>query len=142
MNDIKTCCIDSRMTAIKSSYDGNDEKILKMIDYFFKKLEEFAKECSDVADFEAKFLASPLSLEYTNLFTTISGSNIDIKREARDNLILQGEDIADSVSLRARREVREEVESGLRNTPIVGDVMTAKQHFDLFSRFRKKKDDD
>lgn len=55
MNDIKTCCIESRRVAINSSYNGNDEKILNMIDNFFKKLEEFATTCVDVADFENKF---------------------------------------------------------------------------------------
>ncbi len=40
MDDIKTCCIDSRRTAITSSDDGNDEKILKMIDDFFSRFKK------------------------------------------------------------------------------------------------------
>ena len=140
MNDIKTCCIDSRRTAIASTYTGNDEKILSMIDDFFNRLEEFAKECKDVSDFETKFQSSPLSQEYNALFTKIMGGGIDTKSEVCDAAKYAVEDVADSISLRARRETREQVESELRNTPVIGDVMTAKQHFDFFSRFKKKKD--
>ena len=142
MNDIKTCCIDSRKSAITSTYTGNDEKILNMINDFFKRLEEFAKDCSDVSDFETKFQSSPLSQEYSALFTKVMGGGIDAKAEASEAVAYAAEDIVDSVSLRARRKTREQVESGLRNTPIIGDVMEAKQHFDLFSRFKKKKDED
>ena len=141
MDDIKVCCIDSRRSAIDSTYTGNDEKILKMINDFFERLEEFAKGCNDVTDFESKFQSSPLSQEYTNLFTKIMGGDTNIKDEVSDATKYAVEDALDSASLRVRREVREEVESNLRNTPIVGDVMTAKQHFDLFSCFRKKKDE-
>lgn len=140
MNDIKTCCIDSRRTAIASTYTGKDEKILSMIDDFFNRLEEFAKECKDVTDFETKFQSSPLSQEYNALFTKVMGGGIDTKSEVRDAAKYAVEDVADSISLRARRETREQVESELRNTPVIGDVMTAKQHFDFFSRFKKKKD--
>ena len=83
MNDIKVSCIDSRRNAVNSSYTGNDEKILNMIADFFKRLEEFAKDCNDVADFEVKFQKSPLAQEYTSLFTKIMGSQIDAKSEAR-----------------------------------------------------------
>lgn len=36
-NDIKLSCIDSRKMALLSSCDGNDSKILNIIDDFFKK---------------------------------------------------------------------------------------------------------
>lgn len=140
-NEIKTCCIDSRKSAIMSSCGDTSEKTRNLIEDFFKKLEEFASTCTDVADFEAKFPTTPLSQEYTNLFTKVMGGEIDVKKEARDAALYTGEDIADSISLGVRRKTREKVESDLRNTPIIGDAMTAKQHFDFFSRFRKKKDD-
>lgn len=44
-NDIKVSCIDSRKMALSSSYEGNDPKIINMIDEFFKRVEEFAKDC-------------------------------------------------------------------------------------------------
>ena len=140
-NNIKISCIDSRRSAIESSYTGSDEKILSMIDDYFKKLEEFAKNCTDVSDFETKFQESPLSQEYTKLFTKVMGGGIDARAEAKDAALYAAEDIADSATHTVRMQARMETESALRNTPIVGDVMTAKQHFDFFSRFRKKKDD-
>ena len=80
MNDIKMSCIDSRKVALTSSYEGNDPEILKMIDEFFIRVEEFAHSCTDIADLETKFATSPLNTEYTNLFTKIMGSNIDLKK--------------------------------------------------------------
>lgn len=141
MNDIKVSCIDSRRTAIESTYTGNDEKILNMIDDFFKRLEEFAKDCKDVTDFETKFQASPLSGEYTQLFTKVMGGGVDAKKEAKDAALYAAEDIADSATHNVRMHARMEAESALRNAPIVGNVMTAKQHFDLFSSFKRNKDD-
>lgn len=138
MNDIKVSCIDSRKMALTSTYEGNDPKILKMIDEFFIKVEEFAKDCVDVADFESKFASSPLNIEYTNLFTKIMGNNIDLKKEIKEEAVFTGEQIVDDLTHQARMDARSSAEATLRNTPIIGDVMTAKQHFDLFSRFKKK----
>ena len=42
-------------------------------------------------------------------------------------------------TLPARRKIREEVEKDLRNTPIIGDIMTAKQHLDFFNKQKKNK---
>lgn len=108
---------------------------------FLKKVEEFAKDCTDVADFETKFASSPLNQEYTNMFTKLLGSNIDLKKEAKEEARFAGEELVDDLTHQARMDARSNVESTLRNTPIIGDVMTAKQHFDLFSRFKKKKDE-
>lgn len=140
MNDIKTCCIDSRRSAIDSTYTGNDQQILNMIDDFFKKLEEFAKDCSDVSDFETKFQTSPLAQDYTNLFTKIMGSEIDAKREAKEAATYTREEIVDNLTHRARMEARQEAYDAVRDIPVIGDTMTFKQHFDFFSRFKKKKD--
>ncbi len=40
-----------------------------------------------------------------------------------------------------RRRAKEDALSKARSIPLIGDAMTAKQHFDFFNRFRKKKDD-
>ena len=140
MNDIKVSCIDSRRSAIDSFYTGTDERILNMIDDFFKRLEEFAKTCSDVSDFETKFQKSPLALEYTNLFTKVMGGQIDAKREAKEAAMYTGEEIVDDITHRAKMEARQEAYDTVRDIPVIGDAMTVKWHFDLFSRFRKKKD--
>ena len=36
--------------------------------------------------------------------------------------------------------MRQEAYEKTRDMPIIGDIMTAKQHIDFFSRFKKKKD--
>lgn len=117
MNDIKVSCIDSRKMALMSSYEGNDPKILNMIDEFFDRVEVFAKDCTDVADFETKFASSPLNTEYTNMFTKIMGGNIDLKKEAREEVLFTGEQIVDDLTHQARMDARSSVESTLRNTP-------------------------
>ena len=48
---------------------------------------------------------------------------------------------AREATLPARRVAREAVDRAARNTPILGDVIQAKQTMDLFGKFRKKKDD-
>lgn len=113
-NDIKVSCIDSRRMAIDSTYEGNDPKILEMIDELFKKIEEFSKECSDVADFEAKFATSPLSGEYTNLFTKIMGGNVDLKKEAKEGAMYAGSEIVDDMTHTARMQARMEAEKNFK----------------------------
>ena len=47
---------------------------------------------------------------------------------------------AQNATLPIRRQMRQEVENKARNTPIIGDILTVKQHVDFFSRFKKKKE--
>ena len=54
MNDIVKLSIQSRRDAIFNTYDITDEKTLKMIDDYFKRLEEFAKDCSDYSQVISK----------------------------------------------------------------------------------------
>lgn len=72
------------------------------------------------------------------MFTKILGGNIDLKKETKEDVMFAGEELVDDLTHQARMDARSNVESTLRNTPIIGDVMTAKQHFDLFNRFKKK----
>ena len=46
-----------------------------------------------------------------------------------------------SVSAVPEEKKREAVDKAARRTPILGDVIQAKQTMDLFGKFRKKKDD-
>lgn len=82
-----------------------------------------------------------MALEYTNLFTQILGGTIDLKNETSESLKYVAEDVLDDMTHSVRINAREGVERELRNVPIVGDVMTAKQHFALFNKFKKNKDD-
>ena len=143
MNDIKTCCIDSRKNAIFSSYNVKDPGTIKMIDDFFKKVEEFANDCKDIQDFETKFSSSPLNKEYTDLFTMVMQTEVDSEGNApvveqEEEYTIQDE-INDDLKRAVRRKARQDVYDVARDVPVLGEAMTAKQHFDLFSKFRKKK---
>ena len=70
------------------------------------------------------------------------GGNVDLKKEAKEGAMYAGSEIVDDMTHTARMQARMEAEKTLRNAPIIGDVMTAKQHFDFFSRFKSKKDDE
>lgn len=135
MNDIKMYCIDSRRNAFFTTYTCNDENILKKIEDYFLKLEEFAKKCSDVADFEAKFQNSELAIEYSNLFMEISKSNIELEKEKVLESMYSGEQIVDDMTRMARKDIQYEAEKQVRDLPVIGDVLTVKQPLDLFTKY-------
>ena len=144
MNDIKMNCIESRRNAIFASYNVKDPGTLKMIEDYFEKLEEFSKNCSDVMDFETKFSTSPLAKEYGDLFVLIMNSEPDINgnipvKEVEEEYTIQDE-IKDDINREIRRKARQDIYDKARDIPVLGEALTAKQHFDFFSRFKKKDD--
>ena len=139
MDDIKTACIDSRKTAILSSITEKDEELERRVDEYFKKLEDFAKDCKDIADFESKFATSDLAKEYADLFSMAMNTQAEEDMNLGKEI---GHEIADDIYHGARRQARQEAYDKVRDIPGVGDAMTVKQHFDFFSRFKKKKDDE
>lgn len=143
MDNLIKSSIESRKNAIFASYDVKDPGNLKNIEEFFKKVEDFAKDCKDVSDFETKFASSPLAQEYSSLFvqimqteSTADGTPPTI--EENNEYTVQDE-LKDDLERRVRRKARQDAYDVARDVPIIGDAMTAKQHFDFFSRFRKKK---
>lgn len=142
MNDIIKPSIESRKTALFSAYDIKDPGNLKTIEDYFKKLEEFAKDFNDVMEFETAFASSPLCKEYSDLFVQIMNTEKTIDGKAPVVYVPEEytpqDELRDDMERAVRRRTRMEVESKARSMPVIGDAMTAKQHFDLFSRFRKK----
>jgi hypothetical protein len=143
--DIKTCCIDSRKNAIFASYNVQDPGTIKMINDYFDKVNEFAKDCKDVQDFEAKFAASELNKEYTDLFTMVMQTEADVNgnmpvQETEEEYTLHDE-MMDDVNRAVRRRARQDIYDAARSVPGLGDAITAKQHYDFLSRFKKKKDE-
>ena len=138
MNDILEASVNSRKNALIQAC--TNPSLMDEINEYFERVEEFAKGCSDVADFEAKFNSSELGKEYTDLFvkatSTEDGPNIEGEL-ARD----VATDIVDDMTHGARVRANQEVYDAARDIPVVGDALNVKQHFDFFSRFRKKKDD-
>ncbi len=142
MNDIIKPSIESRKQALFSAYDIKDEGNLKTIDDYFKRLEEFAKDYNDVMAFETAFASSPLCKEYSALFVQIMNTECTTDGKApvvdvQEEYTVQDE-LRDDMKRAVRRKMRQDAYDQARDVPILGEAMTAKQHFDLFSRFRKK----
>ena len=142
MNDIVKMSIQSRKDAIFNTYEIQDEKLLKDINDYFKRLEEFAKDFNDPMEFETAFASNKLAKEYSDIFTKIMGGGITARGVAKDAGESVVSEIAEDAKLHARRKARMEVESQMRDIPIVGDVLNIKQHVDFFGRFKKNKKDD
>ena len=139
MDDIIKNCIESRKNAIYSVYDISEGKIKDKIENYFKKLEEFAKGCKDVSDFETKFATSSFAKEYTDLFIELNNDKSAKLKSIGEDIAFTGKEIADDLTHRARMEARQEMHDKVMSIPILGDVIQAKQTLDLFSRFKKKK---
>ena len=142
MDSIIKSSIESRKNAIFATYDVKSPGNLKDIEDFFKRVEDFAKDCKDVTDFETKFAASPLAQEYSSLFVQImqTESTTDGTPPTPNNEVdyTFHDELKDDVERRVRRKARQEAYDKVRDVPVIGEAMTAKQHFDFFSRFRKK----
>ena len=128
--------------ALFSSYDIKDPGNLKNIEDYFKKVEEFAKDYNDVMEFEKAFASSPLQQEYSDLFVQIMNTEntidgvapvVDVEEEYTIH-----DELKDDLERAVRRKARQDAYNKARDIPVLGDVMNAKQHFDLFNKFRKK----
>ena len=138
MNDILEASVNSRKNALIQAC--TNPSLMDEINEYFERVEEFAKGCSDVADFEAKFNSSELAKEYTDLFVkaTSTEDEPNIEGELAKDI---ANDMVDDITHGARVRANQEVYDKARDIPVVGDALNVKQHFDFFSRFRKKKDD-
>ena len=134
MDDIIKASIEGRRAAF-SVYQINDKKIINKIDNYFEKLNTFAYHYDDINEFEKDFANSELSKEYTDLFIEVSN-----KCEISNSDTNLADEIKDDVARGVRREVRQEAYDQVRDIPVVGEALNIKQHFDFFSRFKKKKD--
>ena len=153
MNDLVKNSIDSRKNAILSSYNITEKSMLDKIESLFKRMYEFGESCSDAMDFENKLATSELNQEYIQLFTEIATNCSQIERQREGNRYVKSdaEYVADEIASEIRyqtrnatepirRQMRQEAYDKARNMPVIGDIMTAKQHYDFFSRFKKKKE--
>lgn len=142
MNEYVKNCVDSRKMAIYNTYDIKKQENIDYINDYFKRLEEFASNYNDAMSFEQAFQTSSFNQEYMDIFTKITKTE-SVKEEimaASASPVTDEDDneLQDDLTRAVRREARQEAYDKARDIPVVGDVMTAKQHFDFFSRFRKK----
>lgn len=153
MNDLVKSSIESRRTAIFNAYEITDLSIIEKIEDLFNRINEFGESCADAMDFENKFASSELNQQYIQLFTEIattctqkvwnSGDVVSEQNEENNEL----EELADDINYELKSAVQpirgrmyREAYDKARDIPVIGDVMTVKQHVDLFNKFRRKKD--
>ena len=153
MDSIVKMSIDSRKQAFTNAYKIEDKSILDKIDDLFIKINELGETCVDASEFETKFASSELNQEYINLFTEIASTCEPITYES-DNLNVQStkdyilDDARmeakmafDDITMPARHAARTEFDDKVRDIPVIGDAIQAKQTFDLFKKFKKNKED-
>ena len=152
-NDVKLS-VNGRKDAIFNYFEVNDEGIKQKVEDLFKRIEEFAKDCKDSTDFEAKFATSELNQEYINIMTEVgtkckskvyTADPSDTKSDAdiiKEDVEYEMKEAVDSMGRRVRRDANEKMLSEARSTPIIGDVLEAKQYMDLFGKFKKKGKDE
>ena len=133
--------VDSRKNAIFNTYDINDEKILDKINDLFNRIEEFASTCSDIQDFETKFLSSPLNQEYTNIFTEVA-TKCSMKgvEESSDESLIKNE-LLDDISHPIKSQLNQKKMDVLRDLPVVGDIMYAQQNIDMVNKLTGRNKD-
>lgn len=154
MNEYVKYSIEGRKSAFYSAYDIQDEELKRKIDNLFSRIEAFGENCIDAQDFEARFAASELNQEYIALFTEVATKCTPIVREEiNPDVKSTGEYVADEIkdeidyqvkemTMPARRIARQQAYNAARRTPVVGEIMQAKQTADLFGglfRLRKAK---
>ena len=154
MNETVKASIKGRLDAIYNGYEINNEDIKNKIDDLFKRIEEFGLGCSDANDFETKFAMDALNQEYINLFTQVATCcpcqlhPVEDNHDAKSNGEVIAENAAsdvkymvDDLTQPMRHQAYQETYDAARDVPVLGEAMNVKQHFDFFSRFRKKKDE-
>jgi len=153
MNEMVKMSIDSRRNAFFNAYNINDDNLVKEINDLFKRIEELGSTCKDQMEFENVFATNSLNTEYINLFTKIAQTCNPIIYETTPTNVKSDEELLKEelesearyqmkeATLPARRVAREAVTKAARNTPIVGDLIQAKQTMDLFGKFTNKHDD-
>ena len=152
MDDQIKLSIDGRKAAFENTYELTPDA-KKKIDALFKEIEALGKECKDSPDFEAKLAASPLNQKYINLFTEFAQTcksklapapeSVDTGPTAGDvakDLIKTQADLSvDGAVQHVRGRAYRAAYDKVRDVPIVGDAIDAKNKIDFFSRFKKSK---
>ncbi len=148
--------IEARKNAFINSYEITDATLKKEIEELFNKMNELGKECKDVMEFESKFATSPLSGEYTKLYTKMASTcemvsldkmfGKDTSETKEEKIVKEQDEVKEKSDLEhavdesmqpVRRMVKEEIRSELRKTPL-GDIEQVSNTSSLFNKWLKK----
>lgn len=145
MDSVIKSSIDARKNAIVNAYELNDSQ-QKEVDDLFKEIEKLGESSKDAGEFETKFAASPLNQKYMDMFTKIatdSASSTTTKDIAKGMVAGAAESaVRNAIGAKVpttRAAVHQKAYDAARDIPGVGEILTAKQHVDFFSRFKKSK---
>jgi hypothetical protein len=153
MDSIVKMSIDSRKQAFTNAYKIEDKKYLDKIEDLFNRINEFGETVTNSDEFETKFATSPLNQEYINLFTEIATNCTPITYESDNSNVQSTKDYIiddarsevkmalEDITMPARHAARTEFDDKVRDIPVIGDAIQAKQTFDLFKKFKKNKED-
>ena len=153
MNEMVKNSIDARKNAIYNTYEITDDKLKKEIDELFDRIYEFGEDIKDQSEFETKFNSSELNQEYINLFTKVAQSSPMVKDLKNQNNVVsdvgnmvldEAEMELDSLTHPMRHQAYQAANDKIRDIPVVGDLLTVKQHVDLAKSLtgQYNKDDD
>ena len=140
MNEIVKNSIDARKNAIYNTYEVSNDKLKKEIDELFDRIYEFGKDIKDQSEFETKFNSSELNQEYISLFTKVAQSSPIVKDLSNQNNVVsdvgnmvldEAEMELDSLTHPMRHQAYQKANDAIRDIPVVGDLLTVKQHVDL-----------
>lgn len=140
MNEMVKNSIDARKNAIYNTYEITDDKLKKEIDKLFDKIYEFGEDIKDQSEFETKFNSSEINQEYINLFTKVAQSSPMVKDLSNQNSVVsdvgntvldEAEMELDSLTHPMRHQAYQKANDVIRDIPVVGDLLTVKQHVDL-----------
>ncbi|MDR2010261.1 MAG: hypothetical protein LBQ22_07250 [Bacteroidales bacterium] len=155
MNTTIQNSIQSRRNALTEYYNLPQDALQKT-DNLFERITQFGQQFEDPADFETKFMASPLNNEYVNLFSefalyvktpegtlTVEEQRKVVAKENAESVakhqIERG--IKGAIVRRLPKPLYDWYIYGIYNIPVLGRLVSAKNTVESFSGkkpFKKK----
>lgn len=140
--------INSRRDALYSHYDLPSDARQKA-EALFERMEQFGERCRDQADFEEKFATQTLSREFNNLFVEFTAyvktpeSTLTPKEQVAENAAWGAREAARhhgkmAVKSAVVKAMPDELHRwhtrGIYNIPILGDILSALNRFNIVQR--------
>ena len=144
--------IQSRREALLEHYNLPKEAQEKT-DNLFERITAFGQECEDQADFETKFLSSPLNNEYVNLFSEFASyvklpeGTPTVEQQQKQNAKDHAQSVAKhqiergikgAIVRRLPKPLYDWYIYGIYNIPILGRLVSAKNTADSLGRRKKR----
>ena len=150
MDDIVKASIDARKNSLFQLYEIDDEKFCEKVDKIFAEMAELGEDCKNSQEFEARLAASPLNDKYVALFTDASRrfkskydggsakvlSKKDIAKDVAASVLDSARIYAESAVQPLTHEAHYEAKQKMRDMPVVGEVMQAKNIADAVSKYK------